>query len=72
MFLVVQEFFSTKLGNGSTFQYWLDDWAAKDILHDFLCLFSLASNPLATLGAFRDDMWNPILDGTSSNQRLEE
>ena len=60
------------LGNSFAFCYSLDDWTARGILREkFPCLFSIAHNPQANVGACWNGMWNTILYDTSSDQRLE-
>ena len=71
--LRIQGFFSAKLGDGSSFCFWLDNWSGQDRLREaFPRLFAQAQNHSATVGECWDATWCPLLEGHLIDQWTEE
>ena len=69
----VQQFFSAQLGDGATFQFWLDNWSASGCLRDiFPRLFALTRCPKAVVGDCWFGGWSPTFTSHLSDQRVEE
>ena len=72
VFPLVLEFFTAKLGDGSLFQYWLDDWLAQSPLSvKFSLMFTLTWNPCVIVSNRWNGKWNPTLEGTLLEQWLD-
>ena len=58
----MRAFFEAQQGDGSTFQYWTDDWSTGANLNVmFPHLFALSMNPGATVAECWDGTWTPTL-----------
>ena len=69
----MQAFFVAQLGDGSSFQYWTNDWSTLGILSNaFPPLFVLSTNPRGKVEECWDGTWNLMLARALSNQRVEE
>ena len=73
MVSIIQKFFSTRLGDGTLFHFWLDEWSGNRCLRGkFPRLFAITRNPQGIVKECRDGGWSPSLAAHLSDQRLEE
>ena len=73
VFAVVQPLFQPKLGSGTTFRFWMDEWSRNGHLRQsFPRLFALASDPECSVRQAWHDAWAPPMPATLSDQRTSE
>ena len=66
-------FFAAHPGDGSSFQYWTDNWSTRGILSaEFPFLFALSTNQRAKVEECWDNTWNPTSARALPNHRVEE
>ena len=73
VFAVVQPLLRPKLGSGTTFRFWMDEWSRNGRLHQSLPrLFALASDPECSVRQAWHDAWAPPMRAMLSDQRTSE
>ena len=66
-------FYAAQLGDGSSFQYWTDNWSTRGILSkEFSRLFAFSTNPRAKVEEYWDYSWNLTLAVALLDQRAKE
>ena len=73
VFAVVQPLFQPKLGSGTAFRFWMDEWSRNGRLRQsFPRLFALASDPECSVRQAWHDAWAPPMPATLSDQQTSE
>ena len=73
IFPLVQPRFLARLGDGSSFSFWRDNWVEVGPLKEaFPRLFAMARDKEATVKECWDGAWTPMLGGALSDQRVQD